>query len=359
MKKVLCYIDELGPGGAERQITNLAILLKNRGYEVDVYCYHPNYFYEYALIEHDIPLIKLKLKKNNYWSKMKNTWKVFHAKQYDAIIAYSDGPVIIASVIKLLNHKLHVIVSERNTTQTVTIKDRIKFFLYNFADFIVANSYTQTNFIKNKFRTLRNKVYTITNYIDSEKFSPSSSKIKHEGLNIIVVARHSKQKNVPTFIKAVKIAKEMNVRFHVDWYGDDGGGSRELHEKLIEQYHVEDVLSFKSSKPDIEKYYKMADVFCLPSLYEGFPNVVCEAMCSGLPVICSNVCDNPFLIENGVGGLLFNPKDPFDVALKIKEISLLPNEELLKMGQFNRAKGKRLFDASVFIDKYIQLIESV
>lgn len=359
MKKVLCYIDELGSGGAERQITNLAILLKSRGYKVDVYCYHPNYFYEYALIEHDISLIKLRLKKNNYWSKMKNTWKVFHAKQYDAIIAYSDGPVIIASIIKLLNPKLHIIVSERNTTQSIKPKDKIKFFLYNFVDYIVANSYTQTNFIKSNFKALRNKVYTITNYIDSEKFTPALNKVKHDILNIIVVARHSDQKNVPTFIKAVSIAKEMNIKFHVDWYGDNGGGSKKQHEQLVVQYHVEDVLTFKSSRSDIEKYYRKADVFCLPSLYEGFPNVVCEAMCSGLPVICSNVCDNPFLIEDGVGGFLFNPKNPQDIALKIKRMSLLSDKERSEMGQINRARGKNLFSASAFIDKYIQLIERV
>lgn len=359
MKKILCYIDELGSGGAERQITNLAILLKAKGYEVDVYCYHPNYFYEYALKEHNIPLIKIELKVNNYWNKISNTRKVFNAKNYDVVIAYSDGPVMIASILKLFNPKLRVIVSERNTTQVLSIKERLKFLLYNFANYIVANSYTQTNFIKSHFRTLKHKTYTITNYIDSNKFTPADNGVSYAGLKIIVVARHSHQKNVPTFIEAVKIAKNMGVKFHVSWYGDNGGGNSEIHEKLVKEYHLEDVLTFYPSQSDIENYYKKANVFCLPSLYEGFPNVVCEAMCSGLPVICSNVCDNPFLIEDGIGGFLFNPKDPTDIALKIKKISLISEEERLNMGALNRTKGVELFSASVFIDKYINLIEGI
>ena len=357
MKKILCYIDELGSGGAERQITNLAVLLKKRGYDVDVYCYHPIYFYEYTLVENQIPLIKLELKKNNFWYKIANTRRVLKAKKYDAVVAYSDGPVIIASFLKIFNPKIRLIVSERNTTQALTTKDRIKFFLYKFADFIVANSYTQTGFIKAHYRTLINKTYTITNVIDSKKFIPSECDEQNDALNIIVVARHSQQKNVPTFIEAVRIAKEMRIRFHVDWYGDNGGGDKDLHEKLVKQLHVDDLLTFWPSRPNIEIYYRKANAFCLPSLYEGFPNVVCEAMCTGLPVICSNVCDNPYLIEDGVGGFLFNPHDPNDIALKIQKLSMLSHDELIKMGQANRAKGEKLFSAETFVNKYIQLIE--
>lgn len=359
MKKVLCYIDELGSGGAERQITNLAILLKKKGYDVDVYCYHPIYFYENCLIEYGIPLIKLDLESNSYWSKIKNTKRVFNAGKYDVIIAYSDGPVIIASLLKILNPKLRIIVSERNTTQKLTLKDRLKFLLYNFANYIVANSHTQTNYIKSHFKTLKNKTYTITNYIDADKFIPANNKPTHIGLNLIVVARHSLQKNVPNFIQAVKIAKEMNVNFHVDWYGDDGGGSKKNHERLAKQYQVDDILSFLASKSNIEFYYRKADAFCLPSLYEGFPNVVCEAMCCGLPIICSNVCDNPYLVEDGIGGFLFNPKDPYDIALKIQKLSKMTSEEIEKMGQYNRNKGEKLFTDTIFINKYIQLIESL
>lgn len=357
MKKILCFIDELGSGGAERQLTSLAVLLSKNNYDVDVYSYHPNYFYEHVLTENQVPLIKIPLKRNNYWNKIANTWLALNSKNYDVIIAYSEGPSIIAALMKIFKRKLLVIVSERNTTQKLTVRDRIKFLLFNFVDYIVANSHTQTEFIKSHYTHLKDKVYTITNYIDTRKFSPIVEQTNNEVFRILVVARHSYQKNVPNFIEAIKIAKSMNVRFHVDWYGDNGGGDKEKHIKLAKEKKVDDVLAFFPSKTNIEKYYHKADAFCLPSLYEGFPNVICEAMSCGLPVICSNVCDNRLLIEDGVGGFLFNPKSPKDIAEKIKIIANMKNGELITMGKANRKKAELMFESSTFINKYIKLIE--
>lgn len=358
MKKILCFIDELGSGGAERQLTNLAVLLNKDGYDVDVYCYHQNYFYEYALLENNIPLIKLPLKRNNYWNKISNTWAVLNSKEYDVLIAYSEGPAIIAALLKIFKRNLRVIVSERNTTQNLNLRSRIKFMLFNFVDYVVANSYTQTEYIKLNFSKLNKKTFTITNYIDSVKFFPIFNRSRNTDLQIIVVARHSYQKNVENFIEAVRIAKSMNIKFHVDWYGDNGGGDKEQHLLLAKEKKVDDVLSFFPSKADIENYYHKADVFCLPSLYEGFPNVICEAMCCGLPVLCGNVCDNNFLIEDGIGGFLFDPKNPEDIAKKIKTISGLNNEQLIMMGKFNRNKAEKIFAPTVFLNKYKKLINN-
>lgn len=357
MKNVLCYIDELGPGGAERQITFLAVLLKKSGYPVKVYCYHPNYFYEDVLTSNGVELIKVELKKNDYLNKIKNTWKVIAKYHFDTVISYSEGPNVIASLIKVLKPSLNVIASERNTTQVLTRKERVRFLLYKFVDAVVANSYAQTAFIKNNYPRLSNKTHTITNYVDIVKFHPAETHPDNSIVRIIVVARHSAQKNVPAFIEAVKLLKSKDLSFHVDWYGDDGGGCKQDHEKLATEYGLDNYLTFHSSVNNIQDYYREADVFCLPSLYEGFPNVVCEAMSSGLPVICSNVCDNPNLIEENVNGFLFDPKEPQSIADTIERIVGLSVEERNIIGQRNREKAERIFSEATFVNSYIRLIE--
>jgi len=358
MKSVLCYIDELGSGGAERQITYLAVLLKHAGYDVKVYCYHPIYFYEYLLVENNIELIKLKLRKNNFWNKLKNTYKVVSDYNFDTIIAYSVGPEMIASLIKILKPQIRLIASERNTTQRLDKRERLKFALLGFADFIVPNSYTQTRFIQEHYAKLSKKSITITNYIDTSKFYPSELSISNSTPRFIVAARHHQQKNVPKFIEAVKIAKNEGASFIVDWYGENGGGNKEAHIKMAETYGVSDVLRFHPSVKDIEKYYREADFFCLPSLYEGFPNVICEAMSSGLPIICSNVCDNPFLVKDGVNGFLFDPHSPDDIAKVIIKILSISLEDRKKMGINNRKEAQRLFGKETFLSKYVNLIEA-
>lgn len=358
MKNVLCYIDELGSGGAERQITSLAVLLNKNGYKVRVFCYHPNYFYENTLIENNIELIKVELKKNNYINKIQNTWRVVSKYNFDTIIAYSKGPVIIASLIKLLKPSLNVIVSERNTTQKLTFKDKVRFFLFRFVNSIVINSHSQTDFLRTNYPHLTSNTYTITNFIDIEKFHPSSNFVHNSIFRFIVVARHSIQKNVPIFIEAINLLKNSKTPFIVDWYGEDGGGNKQEHINLVNEYGIGDRLIFHHSASNIEEYYRQADAFCLPSLYEGFPNVLCEAMSSGLPIICSNVCDNPMLIDDNINGFLFDPQKPEDIAEAILKIVNMPQETRIKMGILNREKAEKIFSEKNFVAEYVKLIEN-
>ena len=53
-----------------------------------------------------------------------------------------------------------------------------------------------------------------------------------------------------------------------------------------------------------------------PSLYEGLPNVVCEALAAGMPVLVSNVCDHPLLVADGERGFLFDPADPGSIRAR-------------------------------------------
>lgn len=77
---------------------------------------------------------------------------------------------------------------------------------------------------------------------------------------------------------------------HFYWYGD-----KQHHPDYYAQVEAEyqrldiaDYMTLNGPESHIEEEYQKADAFCLPSLYEGYPNVVAEAMSCGLPVICSN-----------------------------------------------------------------------
>ena len=71
-----------------------------------------------------------------------------------------------------------------------------------------------------------------------------------------------------------------------------------------------------------------SDIFVLPSLSEGFPNVILEAMAAGLPIISSNVGGVPDIIQDEVNGLLVEPMNSKEIAEKV--LFILTNEELRK-----------------------------
>ena len=74
------------------------------------------------------------------------------------------------------------------------------------------------------------------------------------------------------------------------------------------------------SRDYIPVYLLSSDIFVLPSLSEGLPNVLLEAMAAALPVVATNVGGNSFLVEEGVNGFLVRPRDASQIASRVLAI---------------------------------------
>lgn len=362
MKKILCLIDTISfGGGAERQMIGLGKLLHERGYKVDIFAYHNQDAYDELHQNTNITTTSLDVK-NNKWSKLLAVKRhIVNMGGYDWVIAYKDGPAIISCLLKLMGGKFRLIVSERNTNQLITHRDQIKFYLYRFANYVVPNSYSQANFIKNHFPKLENKIATITNFTDTSHFSPAESPL-NDKLTILTVARIASQKNILNYLKAIYLLKQIGVanKIHFKWFGNIQSGEESYAEicfKKITELGLEDMIDFYPAEKGIVKQYQSCDIFCLPSNYEGFPNVVCEAMSCGKPILCSRVCDNPQIVQENVNGLLFDPSDVNSIYTTIMRMIEMPQSKLCEWGKNSRSISEALFSTSAFVQKYIDLIE--
>ena len=121
---------------------------------------------------------------------------------------------------------------------------------------------------------------------------------------------------------------------------------------------LNEMITFHPGTTNIVKQYQSCDVFCLPSNYEGFPNVVCEAMSCGKPIVCSRTCDNPYIVKEGENALLFDNASVEDIADKIQTVCSMPNDRLIQWGHRSREIAEESFGQEQFIDKYIQLLEA-
>ena len=274
----------------------------------------------------------------------------------DVLISYLSTPNIIACISKLINKRTKLIVSERNTNRVVGKNEKIRFSLYKFADYIVPNSYSQEQFIRNNFPNLTLKTRTITNFVDTDLFCPSTQTDEHNVPIIISVGRITHQKNIINYLKALKILVNKGQRFKAIWYGNtDNIKYQDKCLNLMNELQLNNFFEFRPATSDILTEYQKADLFCLPSTYEGFPNVVCEAMCCGLPIACGDVCDNSLIVEDGLNGLLFNPNDINDIAEKIER--LLSHDKIIDMKVSNREKSINLFSSNTFLNKYLELFK--
>ncbi len=335
-------------------MVGLAALLNDRSYQVEVLTYHNTPFYESFLAEHHVrhrcvqrPRCIIGL----IW-RIRKSFKSIHP---DVVISYLDSPNILACLAKILGLNFKLIVSERNTTQRISKRDKLKFFLYQWADSVIPNSYSQERFIMNHYPNLRNKVKVITNYVDLGIFHPALHKKEKNCLHIIGVGRVEAQKNIGCLIKAVKSVVDQGFEIRVSWYGRQTNLLDE-YEAMLQKMRLEKTFKFYEPTIVIHEKYQESDLFCLPSLYEGYPNVLCEAMACGLPVICSDVCDNPDIMAEGVNGYLFNPHDPHDLATQIVRFATSSVEARELMGRKSRELAEEKFNKEKCINIYLKLI---
>ena len=353
--RILCFIDNLGAGGAQRQLVGLAKLLARRNYDIIVAYYQDNLFFEKELTDHGIGSFLIPLSNN----KIKNFFKIFNyikSIRPQVLISYLETPSMLVCAFRLLGLRYKLIVSERNTNVKYTFRDRIRFQLFRVANYVVPNSYSQQQFLEKRCPFLRSKIVTITNFCSFLDYTVER-KQKRDVPEIVIAASIWASKNTVGFIEAVNILKNKGAKFHVSWYGiyEDSPYLKRCVE-LINSLRLENTICLLDKTKNIKEVYEKADFFCLPSFYEGTPNVICEAICMSLPVICSDVCDNSFFVHEGENGLLFNPNSPEDIADKLWRAISIDDIAYYAYCKNSRIIAEKLLSEDKFVEKYIRLI---
>ncbi len=102
------------------------------------------------------------------------------------------------------------------------------------------------------------------------------------------------------------------------------------------------------------RWYRAADVFCLPSIYEGFPVAILEAMAAGLPVVSTTVSGIPEAVEDGVTGLLVEPEDAAGLTRALERLAA--DAELCRtMGRAARRQVRERFSIDTVCAAYLEL----
>lgn len=133
-----------------------------------------------------------------------------------------------------------------------------------------------------------------------------------------------------------------------DFAGD--GSSRQTLETRVGSLRLADHVRFLGDVGDMPSFYRSVDVFVLPSLSEGFPLTVLEAMASGLPVVATDVGGTKEAVRDGVDGRIVAPGN--SASLEEALIPLLNSEVLRnRMGNMARARVVGHFSIESQIDK--------
>lgn len=188
---------------------------------------------------------------------------------------------------------------------------------------VVAISNSVAQHIKQRLKVPDNRVHTIYNAIPNVEITASKT-ILRQKLNIdetafcvLFIGRLRIQKSVDTLLYAIVELKEIIPNISVQIVGEGAGYQEEELKQLSVDLGLNDIVQFRGVTINPEDYFAAADVFVLPSVFEGLGIVVLEAFRAALPVIATNIEGPQELIEDGINGLLFTPKDHQQLSQKI------------------------------------------
>ncbi len=160
--------------------------------------------------------------------------------------------------------------------------------------------------------------------VDLERFTHPAKNIMlkqryaRKGENLILtVCRLEPRKDIPTLIDAAKIVSKANSGINFIIVGN-GIKRHEIEERITASNLERVFLTGQVSDEQLPSYYKIADLFVLPTLYEGFGIVLLEAMASGLPIISTTAQAVPEVV--GDAGILVLPKNPELLAEEILRV---------------------------------------
>lgn len=141
------------------------------------------------------------------------------------------------------------------------------------------------------------------------------------------VGRLGKQKAPLDFVQMAALVHSRMPQTHFVWAGS--GPLEEAARKLSEELGIAEVCHFIGEYKDIPSLLGAMDCFVLPSLWEGFPIVLLEAMAAGVPVVATDIPGNDEAVSSGRNGWLVFPGDPSALAEKV--LGLLNDPEQASM----------------------------
>jgi glycosyltransferase involved in cell wall biosynthesis len=366
--KVLHLISSGGMYGAESVVATLASNLQNRGEDtiVGVFdnAHRPKNDASDRIEKAGVKVIRIPCSGRADGLTVRAIRKLIRTEQID--ILHSHGyKADIYGYLATRRLRIPIIATRHNQRG---LRHTLAIRLYEFLDILFLRRFNAVAAVSDLIaeELLRagvapRKVTVIGNGIDVSRFvgaSPTLSEElnKEQRLLIGTAGRLIPQKGIEYFLMA---ASEVLTTFPTLLFGIVGEGPhRPALERSMKDLGIERNVVFTGPRSDMPNIYASFDVFVLPSLEEGMPMTVLEALASGLPVIATKVGAVEKLVFPNQTGILVQPGEAAGLAAAL--ISLIGNPELrVRLGQNGRSLVQNEHSSSVMSQRYLRLYQEL
>lgn len=339
-KSIAIFLPSLSGGGAEHMMLILANEFSKMGYSVELVLAK----YEGPYLNKVNPNVKIvNLKSKRVISSLIPLIRYLKTRKPEVLLSALNHANIIAIIAKFISgSKTNVVISERNNLSTVINNNKnlansilvllMKFF-YPLAHATIAISHGVADDLSKTIGIKKDKISVVYNPAVTDDIREKSlENISHPWFEknsppvIIAVGRLTPQKDFQTLIKAFSIIrKEKKCKLVILGEGESRGDL----EKLISQHMLNEDIALPGFVENPLPWMRNSSVFVMSSAWEGFGNVLVEAMACGTAVVSTDCPSGPNeILENGKWGRLVPVGNSFalaDAILKTLEDEIIPN----------------------------------
>ena len=356
--RILFVLPSLGAGGSERVVTTLANHMAGQGHAVGIANFDAADFEPFYPLEKEVALFRLGLPaaSGGLPSQIMQT-----ARRVKALTGlYRDfKPDVVISFLTKAN--VMAILAARRSGVPVIISERNNPTLQRFNAFWrIARSYTYPRAFSFVTMTRGAAEYyperqrPRTTIIPNPVQLPENWKNRRRGNTVTAVGRLTGQKQFHLLIKAFGYIAAQFPAWNLTIWGE--GEDRKDLEDLRMRLGLEDRVKLPGLTDHPGQWVETADVFVLSSAYEGWPNVIVEAMAAGLPVISFD-CEHGVtdMIEDGVSGRLVPLDNVSELASTMAEV--LGDAELRQTLASNALAASERYKTDVIASQWMQIVE--
>ena len=304
--KILQVIPYFCFGGAETMCENLSYALTGLGHEVTVV----SLFNEQTPIARRMEAAGIRIryldkKLGLDLSMISKLMKIMKEEKPDVVHTHLNVTKYTVPAAKLCGirrcvHTVHNVAQEEAENSQQKIVNGISFKLGWMVPVALSPEVRRT--IASFYGLPEEKIPMIYNGVDLHRCLPKTTYALSEPVQLLHIGRFNHQKNHKGLLDAFARILEQYPNCHLNLLGD--GELREETENYAAQLGIREKVLFHGSQTDVYPYLQKADVFLLPSNFEGMPMTIIEAMGTGLPIVATAVGGVPDMLTHQESGLL-------------------------------------------------------
>lgn len=355
MKNIAIFVKNLTSGGAEKQSVLLSKALAGE-YKIHYIIFNAQKVHKkYLDLLCEDKRIIITSFSGNFISRCIQLKNYLRRYKIEAIFSYLTMANLLSIVLGKVAGVKQIYTGLRNA-QLPWIKLQVDKLLCNYgATVAICNCYSgKDNFVKEGYKI--DKIIVIPNCY--ENISPYEIKNSDNVIRIITVGRFVKQKDYKTVIQSISELRHLIsnrkilFKFQIVGYGE----MEQQVKTWVKEFKIDDITDILVNPDNILQIERQADIYLSTSLFEGTSNSIMEGMDANLPIVCTNVGDNSYLVENCINGYLCNVGDYKNIARRLKELIDNQNKRL-SLGKKSKEILLKHYNTELFRQRYIAVIE--